>query len=92
MVVDNGVYGTTGDQPTAASAVDFCAVARSCGFVMAWSVADEQGLQAALAASKKVEGPTLLHVRITKENASTPYYAPDPVELRLTFERCLSSK
>ena len=32
IVLDNGVYAATGDQPTAAAAVDFCAAARSCGF------------------------------------------------------------
>src|ERR671938_321338 len=32
IVLDNGTYAATGDQPTGAEATDFAGVARACGF------------------------------------------------------------
>ncbi|MAG34742.1 MAG: phosphonopyruvate decarboxylase [Dehalococcoidia bacterium] len=92
VVLDNGVYAATGDQPTAASAVDFCAAARSCGFKGTWSVATAGELQLALAAARREPGPALLHVRIKAENAPGSYFLPDPVELTLGFQRYLTGK
>ncbi len=89
IVLDNGVYAATGDQPTAATAVDFCAAARSCGFTSTWSVATEEALAAALAAARHEPGPALIHVQINLENAPSPYFLPDPVELTLNFRRYL---
>ena len=92
IVLDNGVYAATGDQPTAAAAVDFCAAARSCGFTSTWSVTTEEALAAALAAARHAPGPALLHVRITLENTPSSYFLPDPVELTLNFQRYLTGK
>ena len=61
IVLDNGVYAATGDQPTAAAAVDFCAAARSCGFTSTWSVATEPALQAALAAARRAARASLFY-------------------------------
>lgn len=86
IVLDNGTYAATGGQQTAASAVDFAAVARACG-IQAASVEDEEGLDRELRRCRAAEGPILLHARIGPENAKVPYLLEDPVVLGETFRR-----
>jgi len=88
LVLDNGVYAATGGQPTAASAVDFVAVARGCGMV-AHDIEGAEGFAAALAESRTIDAPQLLRVRIGTQNVKVPYLLEDPVVLGHTFQQYL---
>lgn len=91
IVLDNGAYAATGGQKTAASAVDFAAVARGCG-MEATSVDDTEALDRELRSCRSAEGPIVLHVRIGPENAAVPYVLEDPVVLGETFRAYLRER
>lgn len=88
ITLDNGVYAATGGQKTAAAAIDFCAVARGCGFDTA-EVEDLASLERELRRCRTDPGPILLRVRISPQNAKVPYLLEDPVILGDTFHRYL---
>jgi len=90
IVLDNGVYAATGGQKTAASAVDFCAVARGCGMI-ATDVEDISALKSELERCKIIHNPILLRVRISPQNAKVPYLLEDPVILGEAFRKYLAT-
>ncbi|MFB6080493.1 MAG: thiamine pyrophosphate-dependent enzyme [Haloferacaceae archaeon] len=59
VVFDNGVYGTTGGQPTHAATVDFAAVARGCG-LLAERVDTTDGFEAAYREAVAGDGAALV--------------------------------
>jgi phosphonopyruvate decarboxylase len=90
IVLDNGVYAATGGQKTASAAIDFAAVARGCG-IAASDVDTAEDFARELARCRTAPGPILLRVRITTENAKTPYLLEDPVILGETFKRYIAA-
>lgn len=86
IILDNGAYAATGMQRTAAPALDIRAAAVACG-IEAFDVATLDDLEAVLRATRRTDGPTLLHVMIGPENRTAPYFLPDPVEITLAFSR-----
>jgi sulfopyruvate decarboxylase subunit beta len=89
VVLDNGAYAATGMQRTAATAVNLCAAAESCG-VRAYDVDSVDDLQAVRRGSRHLSGPAIVRVAINDVNRTAPYFLPDPVELTLTFQRYLA--
>jgi sulfopyruvate decarboxylase subunit beta len=89
VILDNGTYGSTGHQPTAALSTDFAGVARACGMV-ADDVDTLAGLRAALDEAKAVDGPVLIRARINLQGQKTPYFLEDPVVLADTFRRYIA--
>jgi thiamine pyrophosphate-dependent acetolactate synthase large subunit-like protein len=67
LVLDNGTYGSTGSQPTVSASTDLPAVARACGYVRATSVETEDGLVREVGSWRQVDGPMLIHVRVSPE-------------------------
>nr|WP_321984987.1 phosphonopyruvate decarboxylase [uncultured Lichenicoccus sp.] len=65
VLLDNGVHDSTGGQATVSASVDFAAVALACGYAAAWSVDDAAGFDQAMRAALDVDGPTLVHARIS---------------------------
>jgi sulfopyruvate decarboxylase subunit beta len=90
IVLDNGVYAATGGQKTASAAIDFAAVARGCG-IAASDIANAEDFATELARCRTAPGPILLRVRITAENAKTPYLLEDPVLLGESFKRYIAA-
>lgn len=88
VVLDNGTYGSTGNQPTASASTDFSGIARACG-MQAHDVESAEGLRQALEASKQVSQPVLIRARIGLQTRKTPYFLEDPVVLAETFRRYL---
>lgn len=84
IVLDNGAYSATGNQPTASSAVDFCAAARACGMA-ARDVDSLEALPEALAWTRATDGPLLLRVRTDLHAERVPFLLEDPVVLGHTF-------
>ncbi len=91
IVLDNGTYAATGNQATAASAVDFVAVAAGCG-IAGRDVATIDDLRGALAWARETAGPILLRVRIDTTARSAPFLLEDPVLLGAAFARHLEAR
>lgn len=89
VILDNGTYGSTGHQPTAAESTDFAAAARACG-MQGHDVETVDGLRTALEAAKGVNAPVLIRARINLQGQKTPYFLEDPVVLANTFQRYLT--
>jgi sulfopyruvate decarboxylase subunit beta len=89
VILDNGTYASTGNQPTAALTTDFAGVAKACGMTTD-EVDSVDGLRAALEEAKAVDGPVLIRARINLQGRKTPYFLEDPVVLADTFRRYLA--
>jgi phosphonopyruvate decarboxylase len=86
VVLDNGVHDSTGEQATVSSSVAFTDVAIACGYMLAVVCDDLDGWCEAYALARNVQGPVLIHVRITPGSLSPlarPTLAPDLVAARL---------
>jgi phosphonopyruvate decarboxylase len=70
IVLDNGVYDSTGGQPTVSASVDFAAVAIACGYRYAASCCTLEGFDAAFRAAAMGATPALIHARIAPGSMS----------------------
>ena len=85
LVLDNGVYDSTGGQATVSANVDFARVALACGYRRAASCDSIEGLDQALSEALAVPGPALIHLRIapgSMENLGRPTIPPKEVARR----------
>lgn len=89
VILDNGTYGSTGHQPTAAHATDLAGTARACG-MEGHDVETLDELKAALEESKAIDAPVLIRAKINLQGQKTPYFLEDPVVLADTFRRYLT--
>jgi thiamine pyrophosphate-dependent acetolactate synthase large subunit-like protein len=90
IVLDNGTYGTTGDQKTAAyDRIDLELVARSFGIKNTMKAATKTKIARALASFGA--GPNLLHVP-TKPGKSKAHPDLMPVEVKERFMKALSRR
>jgi sulfopyruvate decarboxylase subunit beta len=89
VVLDNGTYGSTGHQPTAAESTDFTGVGKACG-ITTDDVSSVAELRSALEEAKAVNGPVMIRARINLQGQKTPYFLEDPVVLADTFRRYLA--
>lgn len=88
IVLDNGTYAATGDQPTGAATSDFAAVARACGYD-GRDVEGTAALERELSGARREPGPRLLRVKIGPQNLKSGYFLEDPVVLCNGFTRYL---
>jgi sulfopyruvate decarboxylase subunit beta len=89
VVVDNGVYGSTGNQPTArAQGTAIEALARAAGCKHVIEAVDERELEDALNGFSS--GMTVIVVQAEVGNADVPVIDLTPVEIRNRFMLCLS--
>lgn len=66
VVLNNHAHDSVGGQPTAGATVDFCAIARACGYRWARRVATAEELTRAVEELRAVEGPALLEVTVKR--------------------------
>jgi sulfopyruvate decarboxylase subunit beta len=86
VVLDNGCYGSTGGQPTVASAVDFPALALASGYTHATSVETTAAIQAQVQKWFSQSGPMFLHVRISDiEPGGSSRVQYDPPDIAQRF-------
>lgn len=89
-VLDNGLYGETGRQPThTAMGTDLAAVARGCGFPAVATVAEDDRMHEAAALAREARGPVFLVVRIAPDMPSLALPERDPVVLKDRLRRRL---
>jgi phosphonopyruvate decarboxylase len=88
VLLDNGVHESTGGQGTVSPSVDFCALARACGYPRAVTAADPAALGAALA--ERAPGPLFIRAPIRPGvPADLPRPREDFADLAARFRRHL---
>lgn len=91
MIIDNGSYGSTGDQPTyAGKKTSLAAVASACGCENVVEVQDKDtgaALKAAIASNKM----TILVVKCDSGNIKVPVITMDPIAIRDRFMSAVQS-
>ncbi len=88
VAIDNGAYGSTGNQPTlAGSCVDLEQVARGFGFRNTVKAAEEKGLIEAMKENPK--GPAFLHVLALPGNKDVPNIPVHHLEIKKQVQEYL---
>jgi phosphonopyruvate decarboxylase/sulfopyruvate decarboxylase subunit beta len=90
-VFDNEVYGSTGNQRSAAAGVRLDAVAAAAGYRSATTAVTEDEVADRLAAAlRDEEGPHFILVKVTSEQADVPRIAHTPAQIRDRFRASLA--
>ncbi len=88
ICLDNGAFGSTGNQPTPASGqVDMELLALAAGIKKTCKVQDAEELREAW--EHRGRGPNFIHVVLAPGNAAVPNIPLTPVEIRERFMRAL---
>ncbi len=64
IVLDNGVYASTGGQPSVSDNIDFPKIARGCGYKNVYSVKEASSLARVMTKLSSDKGPSFIHVQI----------------------------
>jgi len=95
IVLDNGVYESTGCQPTTAPSTRLERVASACGYRCSEVVTDERELARFLSGHRRGSGPTLLRVMISPEGeplAGWPTESLSAPDIHRRFSRTLGAE
>jgi phosphonopyruvate decarboxylase len=65
IVLNNGVHGSVGGQPTGALGVSFVEIAKACGYASARLIDDLASLNKELITMNKVRGPSFLEIKVS---------------------------
>lgn len=84
VVLDNGAYGSTGDQRTMARKVRIEDVARGCGLEVAVA-SDVRDLGVSLRGALDRDGPSVLVAKVEPGNADVPVIPMEPIEIKERF-------
>jgi phosphonopyruvate decarboxylase len=90
-VFDNEVYGSTGNQRSAAPGAALGELAAAAGYRTVATAFDEREVAECLAAALRSDGPHFLHVKVTSESADVPRIAHTPVQIRDRFRANLAA-
>lgn len=91
VVLDNGVYDSTGGQPSASAGVDFAAVAVACGYRSGVLCDSLETFRGAFRAALAEPGPHLVHLRIrpgSLPELGRPTLTPEDVARRFRGFLC----
>jgi sulfopyruvate decarboxylase subunit beta len=92
LIVDNGSYGSTGDQPTyAGGKTSLAAVARACGCENVVEVSGHD-TAAALASALEAAQMTVIVSKCDSGNAQVPVIGMNPVTIRERFMGAVAGK
>lgn len=92
VCIDNGVYASTGNQPTISTRVRLEEVAHAAGYADAVRVSDLDGLRAALERQSRIEGPTFVLVETEPESGSpAPRIPHTPEEMTARMRRAVAA-
>lgn len=90
-VFDNGLYGSTGNQRSAAPGVAFDALAAAAGYRTVAVAFDEQEVGDRVAAALRSDGPHFILITVTSEAADAPRVEHSPVQIRDRFRASLAA-
>ena len=65
VVLDNGMYASTGGQPTVSGDIDLCKVAEGCGYKSTYRITGVTELKKKFPQILRKTGPTLVHILIS---------------------------
>jgi phosphonopyruvate decarboxylase len=86
IILDNGVYASTGGQPTLSRNIDFCMIAKGYGYKNIFSVKTERELKEILKKVFKLNGPSFVHILINRNYIEAPRvsdeYSPEQIKQR----------
>ena len=68
IILNNGVHGSVGGQPTIGLSIDIPALALACGYVSSETVRSPKALINSISNGRTKSGPTLIEVRVRPEN------------------------
>lgn len=86
IVLDNGVYGSTGEQPTISNKVNFEKIARSLNFKNVKKISSAESLKEYVSGNLKKIGPSFVSIKVSKdfdENISRINISPQDLKKRL---------
>jgi sulfopyruvate decarboxylase beta subunit len=92
IVLDNKCHESTGGQETASTNTDFSLIAISTGFVQSKSVSSIDQLRDVLISYLKMDGPSFVHVKISRERVNVPRLEAEPLEIKKRFTEELAKK
>jgi phosphonopyruvate decarboxylase len=90
-VFDNEVYGSTGNQRSAAPGAALGELAAAAGYRTVAVALDEREVSNSLAAALRSDGPHFLHIKVTRESADVPRIAHTPAQIRDRFRASLAA-
>ncbi|KRX09472.1 hypothetical protein PPERSA_00751 [Pseudocohnilembus persalinus] len=79
VIMNNEAHDSVGAQPTCAGKIDFCTIAKGCGYKHVFSVSSEEELRQKAQEIENMEGPLLLEVKIrpgARKNLGRPKTSP----------------
>lgn len=85
IVLDNECHESTGGQETASMITKLDVIAYSCGFRISKFVDSQEELRETLKNYLKLEGPSFIHVKISKERVDVPRVSIPPVMIKERF-------
>jgi phosphonopyruvate decarboxylase/sulfopyruvate decarboxylase subunit beta len=91
IVFDNEVYGSTGNQRSAAGGVRLDAVAAAAGYRTVAATVREDGVARHVATALSTDGPHFILVKVTPEQADVPRIAHTPAQIRDRFRASLAA-
>ena len=68
IVLNNGVHGSVGGQPTVAFDISIPGIANASGYLTSVSVSDESSLRNSIETAVRSDGPVLIEVKVRPEN------------------------
>ena len=87
IVIDNGAYGSTGNQDTYAQVIDLCEIAKSVGFKNSFKFEDIN-----LSEIIKSEDSSFIVYETESGNSSAPIIDLSPVEIKERFMKSINTK
>ena len=89
VVLDNEVYGSTGNQPTLSRVVRLDQVAKAAGYVHVERVREREDLVYELKDMLGKEGPSFLLVKVTEQAEDVDRVPLEPVEITQRFRKAI---
>ncbi|HUP57127.1 MAG TPA: phosphonopyruvate decarboxylase [Bdellovibrionota bacterium] len=90
VILNNGAHDSVGGQPTAGFRIDFCAIAKACGYRSSELASTREEAERAARRLAAAPGPSLLELRV-KKGAREDLGRPDlsPIESKIVFMKGL---
>ncbi len=85
IVFNNGAHDSVGGQPTVGFRVDFCAIARACGYRTVLCAQAPGEISCAVERLRSADGPAFLEIRVNKgarKDLGRPTIAPSQTKVR----------
>ena len=89
VVLDNEVYGSTGNQPTFSRVVRLEQVAKAAGYVHVERVREREDLVYELKEMLAKDGPSMLLVKVTEQAEDVDRVALEPPEITRRFKKAI---